>query len=116
MTAERPSFRGAHWREPGISENRRTGAGYRIRVEGGSAYLSGMHVPHFWTVVCLQSYPRAACRFAFIAWRPALRLHQRRIPAPEIVVGQVRASPPAIDRIVAAEIFLVGEDGLAEIG
>src|SRR5689334_16261591 len=49
---------------------------------------------------------------------PARRLwlHQRRRPAPEVVVGQMRAAPPAVDRVVAGKIFLVGEDGLAEIG
>ena len=41
---------------------------------------------------------------------------QRRIPAPQIIVGQVRAAPPAVDRIVAAEIFLVRDNGLAELG
>ena len=45
-----------------------------------------------------------------------LRLQQRRRPAPEIVVGQVRAAPPAVDRVVAGKVFLMGEDSLAEIG
>ena len=44
------------------------------------------------------------------------RRDQNRTPAPEIVVGQPRATPPAIDRVMAAEIFLVGEDGFAEFG
>ena len=39
-----------------------------------------------------------------------LWLHQRRIPAPQIVVGQVRAAPPAVDWVVPAEIFLVGDE------
>jgi len=44
------------------------------------------------------------------------RRDQHGIVAPQIIVGQMRAAPPAVDRIVAAEVFLVGEDGLAEIG
>src|SRR5260370_38129347 len=45
-----------------------------------------------------------------------LRLHQHRIPAPETIVGQPRTAPPAIDRVVAAEVFLVSDNGLAEFG
>src|SRR4051812_27212704 len=46
----------------------------------------------------------------------ALRLHQRRIPAPQVIVGQPRAAPPAINRIVSAEVFLVSQNRLAEFG
>src|SRR6185295_14644351 len=45
-----------------------------------------------------------------------LQLDQRRTPAPQIIVGQVRAAPPAVDWVVPAEIFLVGDNGLAELG
>src|SRR5262245_43008702 len=45
-----------------------------------------------------------------------LRFHQRRIPAPEAVVGQMRAAPPAVDRVVAGKVLLVSDNGLAEIG
>ena len=39
-----------------------------------------------------------------------------RVPAPQAVVGQVRAAPPAIDRIVPAEIFGPGQNRLTERG
>src|SRR5262245_27015329 len=44
------------------------------------------------------------------------RLHHPRRPTPEVVVGQMRAAPPAVDRVVAGKIFLVGDDGPAEFG
>ena len=44
------------------------------------------------------------------------RLDQHRIPAPQIIVGQMRAAPPAVDWIVPAEVFLVGKNSLAEFG
>src|SRR5438477_7144830 len=40
---------------------------------------------------------------------------QTRVVPPEPVVGQARAAPPAIDRVVTAEIFLVGDDGFTEL-
>src|SRR3954463_8285538 len=39
-----------------------------------------------------------------------------RIPAPQIVIGQLRAAPPAVDRVVPAEIIGPGQNGLAERG
>src|SRR5262249_37210828 len=44
---------------------------------------------------------KRAKTLAFNLW-----LDQRRIPAPEVVVGQVGAAPPAVDRVVAAEVIL----------
>src|SRR5580698_6463409 len=44
------------------------------------------------------------------------RRDQNAIVAPQIVAGQVRATPPAVNRVVAAEVFLVSENGSAEIG
>src|SRR6187399_3081346 len=45
-----------------------------------------------------------------------LRHEQNRVPAPQPVVGQPRAAPPAVDRVVPAEIFSAGQNGLAERG
>ncbi len=36
------------------------------------------------------------------------------VPAPQVVVGQMRTAPPAIDGVVAGEIFSTGEDRLAK--
>src|SRR6185369_15558646 len=47
---------------------------------------------------------------------PSGGLDQCRSPAPQIIVGQVRAAPPAVDRVVPTEIFLVAENGPAEFG
>jgi hypothetical protein len=41
---------------------------------------------------------------------------QHGIVPPQIIVGQMRAAPPAVDPIVAAEVFFVREHGPAEIG
>src|SRR3954464_9823671 len=41
---------------------------------------------------------------------------ERRAPAPEIVVGQLGAAPPAVNRIVPAEILLAGQNRFAERG
>src|ERR1700753_3541214 len=46
--------------------------------------------------------------------RFGIRGDERRAPAPEIVVAQFGAAPPAVDRIESAEILLAGEDRLAE--
>jgi hypothetical protein len=35
---------------------------------------------------------------------------------PQPVIGEMRAAPPAVDRIVAAEILLVSQDSLPELG
>src|SRR4051794_16353162 len=43
------------------------------------------------------------------------RRDQRRIPAPQIVVGQVRAAPPTIDGIVPTKIYAVRENSLSEL-
>src|ERR1700743_1117137 len=51
----------------------------------------------------------------FIGLMPRRR-NQHGIVTPQVVVGQVRATPPSINRVVAAEVFLVGENGPAEIG
>src|SRR5258708_31391077 len=40
----------------------------------------------------------------------------RRVPAPEAVTGQFGATPPAVDRIVPAEIFVSRQDSFAERG
>src|SRR5689334_25350471 len=40
----------------------------------------------------------------------------RRIPAPQAVVGEFGAAPPAMDGVVAAEIVGLREDRLAEFG
>ena len=37
-------------------------------------------------------------------------------PAPQAVIGQFGAAPPAVDRVVSAEIIATGENGLAELG
>ena len=46
----------------------------------------------------------------------ALRLHQTRIPAPQAFVGQFGAAPPAVNRIMPAEILLVRDNRFAEFG
>ncbi len=46
----------------------------------------------------------------------ASRLRQNMAVTPQPIIGQMRAAPPAVDRIVAAEIFLMGQDGPAELG
>src|SRR5258708_25653275 len=51
--------------------------------------------------------------------RISLRRNQsavRWVPAPEEVVNQFGAAPPAVDRVVAAEIFRSRQDSFAERG
>src|SRR5258708_34553573 len=51
--------------------------------------------------------------------RISLRRNQsavRWVPAPEEVVNQFGAAPPAVDRVVAAEIFRSRQDRFAERG
>src|SRR6185312_17437488 len=42
------------------------------------------------------------------------RSRQNGVVTPQPVIGQVRTAPPAIDRVVAAEIFLMRDDIPAE--
>src|SRR6478736_4038127 len=66
-----------------------------------------------WVLLSSPSGARAT-RWLYPSYR--LRRDQSRVPPPQIIVRQVRATPPAVDRIVAAEVFLVGDDGSAEFG
>src|SRR5450756_2463239 len=45
-----------------------------------------------------------------------LRLRPNRIEAPQPIVGQFGAAPPAMDRVAPAEILLVRDNRLAEFG
>jgi hypothetical protein len=45
----------------------------------------------------------------------ASRLRQNSAVAPQPIIGQVGAAPPTVDRIVAAEVLLMGQDGPPEL-
>ena len=40
----------------------------------------------------------------------------RHVPSPQPIVGQFGAAPPAMDGVVAAEVFRVCQDGSTEFG
>jgi len=60
--------------------------------------------------------PKLAMGFASLYPSYGLRRDQRRVPPPQIIVRQVRATPPAINPIVSAEVFLVRDNRPAEFG
>jgi hypothetical protein len=60
--------------------------------------------------------PGTSARVGQTSCAEASRRDQNRIPPPQAVIGQVRATPPAIDRVVTAEVFLVRDNRLAKFG